>query len=228
MYANSEVSAFLVRAKSHFLARGKAALAVQLHYVSRLALTIEPTFHPTYAPDNMISKFYRKAGIIWPVVLNPSIQRIARYLLRFKLIYNLNFHIHNFFFNSNLEYSIRISNHGSKTWSSSIFLLRRGRKTRHCNSSSSSSKRRSSKRSGCLNALFVEIYTRLPPSFHQERRKISLSLGKRDVHGFFYALSIAITARTRPFKKFTLIGPFGLSIVDPPSDNSIRHTTDLT
>lgn len=103
MYANSEVSAFLVRAKSHFLARGKAALAVQLHYVSRLALTIEPTFHPTYAPDNMISKFYRKAGIIWPVVLNPSIQRIARYLLRFKLIYNLNFHIHNFFFNSNIE-----------------------------------------------------------------------------------------------------------------------------
>lgn len=159
------------------------------------------------------------------MVLNPSIQRIARYLLRFKLIYNLNFHIHNFFFNSNLECSIRISNHGSKSFS--IFLLRRERKTRHCNSSSSS-KRRSSKRSGCLNALFVEIYTRLPPSFHEERRKISLSLGKRDVHGFFYALSIAITARTRPFKKFTLIGPFGLSIVDPPSDNSIRHTTDLT
>ena len=46
-YANlvTEVSAFLVRAKSHFLARGKAALTVQV-YVSRLALTIEQrTFH---------------------------------------------------------------------------------------------------------------------------------------------------------------------------------------
>lgn len=46
---------------------------------------------------------------------------------------------------------------------------------------------------------------REPSSFHEERRKIFLSLGKRDVHGFFYT---AIYRDNRSYATFQKIHPY--------------------